>query len=67
MGQDHDRRALPVVPGALPDRGQVLQSQERLGERQRGERGRVPAPQPHGPVVERRVLCAVKQASAVAV
>lgn len=32
-----------------------------------GERGRVPAPQPHGPVVERRVLCAVKQASAVAV
>ena len=32
LGQDHDRRALPVVPGALPDRGQVLQSQERLGE-----------------------------------
>ena len=54
----------PAVHRALPDRGQVLQSRQRLGEGQRGERGRVPAPQRDGPVAERGVVRAVDEVHA---
>ena len=57
----------PAVHRALPDRGRVLQSRQRLGEGQCGERGRVPAPQRDGPVAERGVVRAVDEVHALPV
>ena len=57
----------PAVHRALPDRGRVLQSRQRLGEGQCGERGRVPAPQCDGAPAERGVVRAVDEVHALPV
>ena len=48
VGQDRGGGGVPEVRRASPDRGQVLQSGRGQREGQRGERGRVPAPQRDG-------------------
>lgn len=48
-GRGDAHRGVRRVPRAPPHRREVLQPLFRLGERRGGERGRVPAPQPHGP------------------
>ena len=55
VGQNHHRGRVPTVRRALPGRGQVPQPGQRVGEGQRGERGRVPQAQPHGPHAQRGI------------
>ena len=64
VGRDHRGGRVPAVRRALPDRGQVLQSGRGQREGQRGERGRVPAPQRDGAVAERGVVRAVDEVHA---
>lgn len=65
VGQDRGGGGVPEVRRASPDRGQVLQSGRGQREGQRGERGRVPAPQRDGAVAERRVACAADEVHAL--
>ena len=67
VGRDHRGGRVPAVHRALPDRGRVLQSRQRLGEGQRGERGRVPAPQRDGAPAGRGVVRAVDEVHALPV
>ena len=67
VGRDHRGGRVPAVHRALPDRGQVLQSRQRLGEGQCGERGRVPAPQCDGAPAGRGVVRAVDEVHALPV
>ena len=65
VGQGQCGQGVPVVLRASSRGGAVLQSAQRLGEGQRGERGRVPAPQPHGPAAQRGGVSAVDAVAAV--
>ena len=65
VGQGRRGQGVPVVLRASSRGGAVLQSAQRLGEGQRGERGRVPAPQPHGPAAQRGGVSAVGAVAAV--
>ena len=49
VGQNPCGEGVSAVLRASPDRGQVLQPLQRMGEGKRGRRGRLPAPQSHGP------------------
>lgn len=67
VGQGHRGARVRHVLRPLPARDEVLQPVFRQRERVRRERGRLPAPQPHGPQAQRGESQAADEASAVEV